>query len=345
MNRSTPTSHASEVELILQKSTRYVAYSLLTIGAVGNCLNIYLLSVIRSYRSQPSTFYLLIASIVNKIILIIGLGSRLLESGYGVKYLDLSVSFCKSRHYFVTTLPIIPFYCQCFATIDQFFVTSKAAHLRQQSTIQRAHWLSFIITLVSLLHGIPFLLCYDIPSTTKHCSCASSTLMIYFPLFVLILLLFIPTFVNVLFGYLTYRNISQSVGLSSQHADRQLAVMVCMQVVLIIMATIPYGLYHFYSFLTRNTVKGPSRLTTELILSTIFSLNPYIYSGVSSQSLGWTSHSTLFSGEFLRVSGIIQSVPSTGEASHLLLAKTKSDKIQTIESFETGQRQRVVLFK
>ena len=51
--------------------------------------------------------------------------------------------------------------------------------------------------------------------------------------------------------------------------NRQLAVMVCMQVVLIIMATIPYGLYHFYSFATRNTIKGPSRLTTELILSTI----------------------------------------------------------------------------
>ena len=125
MNRSTPTSNASEVELILQKYTRYVAYFLLTIGIVGNCLNIYLLSVIRSYRSQPSTFYLLIASIFNKINFLVGLGLRLLESGYGVKYLDMSVTFCKSRHYFVTTLPIIPFYCQCFATIDQFFVTSK----------------------------------------------------------------------------------------------------------------------------------------------------------------------------------------------------------------------------
>ena len=336
MNQSTPANNTLEVESTLQEYTRYVAYLLLFIGTVGNTLNIYLLSAIRSYRSQPSMFYFLIASIFNNIIFTVGLVSRLLESGYGLKWLDSSLLWCRSRHYIITSFPIIPFYCQCFATIAQFCVTSQTARLRQQSTIQRAHWISICLSIVALLHGIPFFLCYDIPPMTRHCTCDNSALMIYFPLFVLVSLLFIPTSLTIIFGYLTYRNISQSVGLSHQHADRQLALMVCMQIFLIVAATIPYGLYHFYSFSTRNTVKGPSRLTTELLLSTIFSLNTYVYSGVSSSSLQRANRSVLVSGKFLRVSGIVESLSSHGEASYLLLAKTKSDDRWMTDDFCDG---------
>jgi hypothetical protein len=265
---------------IIQQYTLYVGYFLLITGILGNLMNIYILSVIRSYRSTPCTFYYLIASIYDIIIILVGLISRILESGYELDQLNSSVIWCKIRQYFITSISIIPFYCQCLGTIDQFFVTSKNERLRQWSTIKRACWNSLCMSIICLLHGIPFFVYYDISPTTKLCSSTNISLNTYFPIFVLLIFLFIPTSLTIIFGFLTCRNMSQSIALANQQADRQLTVMICMQIVLTVLTTIPYGIFQIYSLLTVKIVKNEVRLTKELLIFTIVSLNTYVYSGV-----------------------------------------------------------------
>jgi hypothetical protein len=265
---------------IIQQYTLYVGYFLLITGILGNIMNIYILSAVSSYRSTPCTFYFLIASIYDIIIILIGLISRILETGHGLDLSSSSVIWCKIRQYIITSISIIPFYCQCLATIDQFFLTSKNVRVRRWSTIKKAYWSSIVLSSICLIHGIPFFVYYNISSKTKTCLSTNDALNLYLPIFVLGIFLVIPTTLTIIFGLLTYRNMTQSVGLTNHHADRQLTIMICMQVILIILTTIPYAIFNIYSFTTMTSVKDRDRLDREALIFTIVSLNTYIYIGV-----------------------------------------------------------------
>jgi len=105
-------------------------------------------------------------------------------------------------------------------------------------------------------------------------------LSFYFSIFVLVIFLFIPTLLTIIFGFLTYRNVKQSIGLINQHADRQLTLMICVQIILIIWSTIPYGIFMSFSLLTNKTIKDQDRLNKELFVYTIVSLNAYVHTDV-----------------------------------------------------------------
>ena len=266
---------------LTQQYTRYVGFFLLTIGVVGNALNIIVLSAVQSYRSNPTTFYILIGSAYNMVIMFVGLISRILESGYGMNLTESWLLWCKFRIYFIASVAIVPSYCQCFATLDQYFVTSSNARIRQLSTIRRAYGAMIGLSIVCLLHGIPFFVYYEISSSKHKCGPTNSSLNMYFPIFILGVFLFIPALWTMTFGYLTYRNVSRSAGLVNLNADRQLTVMVCMQIILIILSTIPYGIYQIYYLSTQKTVKSPQRQMLEYFFYAAASLSSYTYGCVS----------------------------------------------------------------
>jgi hypothetical protein len=250
---------------VIQQYTLYVGYFLLITGIFGNIMNIYILSAVSSYRLTPSTFYFLIASIYDIIVILVGLFSRILEIGHGLNWSNSSAIWCKIRQYLIVSTSVIPFYCQCFATIDQFLVTSKNRHLRQFSTIKRTYWIIIILTIICLLHGIPFFIYYDISPKTNLCSSINVTLSSYLSIYVLVIFLFIPALLTIIFGFLTYQNVKQSISLHNQHADRQITLMIFMQIILL---------------LTDKITKDKDRFDKELLISTIVTLNAYVHTGV-----------------------------------------------------------------
>jgi hypothetical protein len=85
----------------------------------------------------------------------------------------------------------------------------------------------------------------------------------------------------VMFGYLTYRNIHLTRGLAEQQADRQLVRMVLIQVLLVVVSILPYGIYSAYSLVTSGMTKGTDQLQREYFATTVISLVPYFYYAVS----------------------------------------------------------------
>lgn len=136
------------------------------------------------------------------------------------------------------------------------------------------------ITILCLLHGIPFLIYYDISPITKSCSSMNNTLTLYLPIFVLVIFFLISACLTMIFGCLTYKNIKESIGLSNHNVDRQLTIMICMQIILILWSTIPYGIFTIYSLLTNNIIKDIKRLYEELFTFTIISINTYVHTCV-----------------------------------------------------------------
>jgi hypothetical protein len=81
----------------------------------------------------------------------------------------------------------------------------------------------------------------------------------------------------VIFGYLTYRNISRTIILAEQQADRQLVRMILIQVVLVVISMTPFGTYIIYALITTKVIKGPDRLLKEYFSEIILILVSYFY--------------------------------------------------------------------
>jgi hypothetical protein len=79
------------------------------------------------------------------------------------------------------------------------------------------------------------------------------------------------------FGYLTYRNIHLTRVLAQQQADRQLTRMILIQILLVLVSIVPYGLYHVYSQITSGIRKDVNRLQIENFISTVLSTLAFGY--------------------------------------------------------------------
>jgi hypothetical protein len=260
-----------------QQITIYFGFFLLVIGVVGNGINILVFSTVRTYRTNPCTFYFLIASIYNIAYIAIDLSSRIASAGYGVDLTRTSISWCKIREFSLVTPSLMTLSCSCLATIDQFFATSKSASLRRFSNIKWTYYIIIIITIIWYLHGIPVLVYYNISPVTMTCVNTNASYAIYALIYLLGLVCGIPVLVMVIFGYLTYRNIHLTRVLAEQQADRQLVRMILIQVVLVVISITPYGIFTAYGLITSGVSKDTDRLIIEIFALTIISLISYFY--------------------------------------------------------------------
>ncbi|CAF1525327.1 unnamed protein product [Adineta ricciae] len=259
-----------------QQITIYGTLCYLVTGIVGNTINVYIFSTTRSYRTNPSTFYFLINSILNLVYLLIHPTSRI-AIGVGNDLTQTSTSWCKARNYVLFTFPGIVLTCPCLAMIDQFIATSRNAKLRSFSNIQLARRLMVIMCFLWALHGVPAILFYDISPATRICQITNSTFLKYRSIYLLGLTYAIPVSVTILFGYLTYRNIHSIRALVNQHIDRQILRMTIFQAVLVNVCLLPYAAIVTYNNITENEMKDTSRVLLENFLASLFVLWNYGY--------------------------------------------------------------------
>lgn len=154
---------------VAQQLTIYCGIFLLVTGIIGNGINILIFSTVRTYRTNPCSFYFLMNSIDNFVYITINLISRIVMTGYGIDLTQTSVAWCKMRTYLLGPLPLISFTTSCLPSIDQFLVTSKSVYLRSLSNIKWAYRTVFTTIIVWIRHGVPALLYYDISPITKTC--------------------------------------------------------------------------------------------------------------------------------------------------------------------------------
>jgi hypothetical protein len=263
-----------------QQITIYGGLFILIIGVIGNAINVLVFSSVRTYRTTPCSFYLLIGSIVNIIYITINLISRIVSAGYGIDLTRTSTIWCKIRAFLIFTLSLITLTCSCLATIDQFFITSRSVNLRAFSKLKWAHRMIFIFILIWCLHGIPVLIVYNISPITKTCIHTNGGYAIYAPIYLLGLVCTIPVSIMVIFGYLTYRNIHVIRILAAQQADRQLTKMILLQVILLVICIVPYGINNAYGLITSGISKDSNRLMIESFIVTFLSLVTYLYYAV-----------------------------------------------------------------
>ncbi|CAF0822500.1 unnamed protein product [Adineta steineri] len=231
-------------------------------GVIGGPLMLITLLSLRTFRENSCAFYLIIMSIVNILNLFIALLTFIMTTGFGINWLNMSRSFCKFRPFYLQFGNIMSFTCICLATIDQFFATCSNQRWHQWNRIKIAKRLILGAILFCLLHGIPFLLYYDlnISSTTGNSICGFTNVIFqtYFNVFHFpVLITSLPVFIILLFGFLAYRNLQhishRAIPLVRRELDKQLTTMILAEALSEVIFVTPTCILNLINYLIGNS--------------------------------------------------------------------------------------------
>jgi hypothetical protein len=242
----------------------YCATPVFIAGLVGSLLNTLVFLSLKTFRQSSCAFYLTIMSIINIGNLFIGLFSRILTALNGVDDTVTSLVYCKFRLYFNQICIGSSLTCWCLATIDQYFATCSHHRWQQWCNIKLSQRIIIINIISWTLHGIPYILFYDqvISTTTNQTTCVDTNNIFdkYRGFFILLVLIgYLPIIIAAFFGLMAYHNVQQlayrTVPLVRRELDKQLTVMVLVQVAVSIFTLLPYT--------TASTVATNKSLTSD----------------------------------------------------------------------------------
>jgi hypothetical protein len=272
-----------------QQVTIYMSIPILAAGMVGEILNCIVFLSLKTFRENTCAFYLSIMSFVNIGQLLTSLLPRIMINGFNIDWTNTSSWYCKFRIYILEICTLMSYTCMCLATIDQFFATCFNPRWQQLSNIKLARILCLIFFFVWVLHAVPSLIYLNIillPTTNEnYCTITNLIFLNYFNYgFIITLAGFLPVIVTILFGFLAYRNVTQvayrTVPLIRRQLEKQLSIMVFVQVVFNCFATIPF-IITYILMLIPNITNDPFKYTQLLLASTVLIHMYYLHYAVS----------------------------------------------------------------
>jgi hypothetical protein len=229
--------------------TIYCGTPLFVAGVVGGFINTIVFLSLRTFRQSSCAFYLTIMSIFNVLVLAFGLLPLVLTTLSGTDGTAASLFYCKLRIYIQVVSIQGSLTCFCLATIDQYFATCSRPRWQQFCNIKLAQRIIIISVIIWVLHGIPYLVYYDhitSPTTNKITCTNTNYIFEQYRIFGIILVLigYLPIAIVALFGLMAYRNVRQiayrTVPLVRRRLDKQITVMVLVQVVANIFTLLPF---------------------------------------------------------------------------------------------------------
>jgi hypothetical protein len=239
----------STLEYATRQISIYLGIPMLIVGVIGGFLNIIVFLSLRTFRQNACAFYLTVMSFLNIGLLLTGLLSRIMISGFEIDWTQTSSFYCKCRVYINQFSILMSLTCICLATIDQFLSTNSSIRIQQGNNIKLARYLIIVFIFIWLLHGIPYLIYYNIiisPKTrTTICSITSSIFQDYTIYgFLVIFSGILPLLITSLFGLLAYHNIKQiahrRIPLVRRELDKQMTIMVLVHVIFDLFTLVPY---------------------------------------------------------------------------------------------------------
>ncbi|CAF3560997.1 unnamed protein product [Rotaria sp. Silwood1] len=104
---------------------------------------------------------------------------------------------------------------------------------------------------------------------TGACFNRTNAFHVYAVIFLCIILCGVHIFIMVIFGVLTYRNIRKTTFLLRLRVDRQLTIIVFIQILLTLVGLTPYGINATYAVITLNVQKNADQRAKEALADNI----------------------------------------------------------------------------
>ena len=122
----------------------YVGYFTVTVGLMGNLMNIVVFTQLKLFRRNQSAFYLTVASIADSCQLIFPISADITATAFDFDPTRTSLLWCKLHVYLAKVTRIISTIIICFAAIDQYLSTNYNPNMRRLSTLNLAQYLTII---------------------------------------------------------------------------------------------------------------------------------------------------------------------------------------------------------
>jgi hypothetical protein len=280
------TSTVSPLVFVSKQIAIYGGVFLMVTGLLGGFLNGIVFLSLRTFRQSSCAFYLTIMSIANIGQLFFGMFiQRLLVNIFGIDLTAMSLIYCKCQSLLLQICALTSLTCLCLATIDQYCATCSRRRWQQFCNIKLARCVTAISIFIVILYGIPLVIYSDQvqSSATSKITCTiTNAVFVQYRAYIQAIGLvgFVPVIIVVLFGGMAYRNIQQlayrTVPLVRRELDKQLTIMVLVQIVVNAFGLIPQAIQYTVSIVT-NRGSDP---IFQLILS-ITNILFYVYFAVS----------------------------------------------------------------
>lgn len=242
---------ATEILNIATQYTLYNAYTVLTLGIIGNTINLLVFTQLKLFRGNRSAFYFIVETISNLFYEFISLSLTILTSIYGDDATGRSDVWCKIKFMAAQSGLLITYFMICSAAADQYFSTHYNYKLREMCTMKLARWTASIMIILWTGHSIAFALFFNaLPST--GCNISNQIALRYATYFFYPALAgFIPITTSSLFSLFAFRNVRRIIRrqtpIGRRQLDRQMTAMVLLRVIFFFCLIFPYSFYRIYA--------------------------------------------------------------------------------------------------
>ncbi|CAF1185983.1 unnamed protein product [Rotaria sp. Silwood1] len=257
--------------------TIYIGIFIYIFGFFGSLLNI---CILFSNRNNPCTFLLIYSSIIDCIVLNIGLLPRIFAVGFNTDLTLSNLLWCKIRTYLLRISTLISLYSICLMSIDRFFISCRTVRWRQLSNIHFVRWITFFMSCIIAIEGLPFFILTKILQTNTSTSCTpmyNSIFSKYASFFCIpILYGILPLFILIAMSILIYYKLHNRTHL--RRVQRSLTLIIFLRILLALISCGPYTSYFVYSAIVilQISTKSIERIAIENFMLSILSVFLYI---------------------------------------------------------------------
>ena len=290
-----------QLESLVLIFNRWIALFILLSGVLGNVFNL-LIFTSRTLLKQSISWYFLGISLTNLAMFLVGLSTRLLDEGFQISlFADASDEFCRIRTYLVQTLFSISSWLAVGATLDRLYSTNSSALKRQRFCSIAVAWkaMGAIVVLCSSVHVHELIFYRSVSQLDSFdqwklsCVSPSSAYNLFFAFFTLIFYSLLPPLLISVIGLFTLKNLRRSrrqvnpslarVSLPPQRRVNQLLKTLFIQILALVVCTIPHSCYWLYMALTSlgGGTKSNVRRESERFSLTVVRLLLYVNYGSS----------------------------------------------------------------
>ena len=266
-----------------QEVNIYVGLTFFALGVFGNAMSILIFSSllkITVFPPSPTRLYLLATSCANFVFVCYLLLTRILISGFFIPVTNTITFMCKSRFYIGQVCMYTSLFSTCFATIDQYLISSRSARVRQLSRLFFAKILLLISFFLWCSINIPILFLYNLypraNSASTVCTVFSPIWSFYYTYIQsLLLLCIVPLSLFIIFGILTRNNL-RTVQQQHRSVSRQISRMVLLQASAMALSLLIATVQIIYQQVTMNIQKDSLRNAQDTMFNTFANLLTYV---------------------------------------------------------------------
>ena len=265
----TKMSTSTSLQIAQGQLLRYMPLITIVTGIIGNTLNCFIFTR-RSLRRNSCSIYFLASSIANFFGIFFGCVTRLLSSFHIDPPPTQMALYCKTKTFLTYIGLAASTWFIVGACADRYASSSSTVRIRSFSEVKVARRVVCLISILVICVYFQMNFCFDGNVQSANCYPSSPLCNTFNDFSLLVTYSLFPPILMFIFGLMTIRNIRNGLQARRQTnaKDRQLTMMLIIQVVCIALLSMPISIQKIYTEMTLYQSKSSEQKIIESFFAT-----------------------------------------------------------------------------